>query len=65
MTTFRSVVKSAIGGGWGSENSKVGLESVAIIRGTDFKHVRSGRWEEIPRRYEPSNKPLAPTAQSR
>ena len=49
---FRSLVKHAIGGGWGKEKAEPGTTPVRIIRGTDFNNIHSGHVATVPRRYE-------------
>ncbi|MEU4161495.1 hypothetical protein [Actinoplanes sp. NPDC026670] len=49
---YRDLVLFARGGGWGIDRETDGHAPVAVIRGTDFAAVRSGRTESVPRRWE-------------
>jgi type I restriction enzyme S subunit len=49
---YRDLVLFARGGGWGVDREIDGHDRVAVIRGTDFAAVRSGRTETVPRRWE-------------
>jgi type I restriction enzyme S subunit len=49
---YRDLVLYARGGGWGTDREIDGHDPVAVIRGTDFAAVRSGRTETVPRRWE-------------
>ena len=53
---YRSVIRYAIGGGWGNETLKTGTGTVRIIRGTDFKNIHNGNLQGVPLRYETSRK---------
>jgi type I restriction enzyme S subunit len=49
---YRELVVHARGGGWGTDREIDGHDPVAVIRGTDFAAVRSGRTDAVPRRWE-------------
>ncbi|MFC4070618.1 restriction endonuclease subunit S [Actinoplanes subglobosus] len=49
---YRQIVVFARGGGWGTDRQVDGHDRVAVIRGTDFAAVRSGRTDAVPRRWE-------------
>ena len=53
---YRSVIRYAIGGGWGNETLETGTGTVRIIRGTDFKNIHNGNLQGVPLRYETSRK---------
>ena len=53
---YRSVIRYAIGGGWGKENPETGTVPVRIIRGTDFKNIHRGNLQAVPLRYETSRR---------
>ena len=53
---YRSLVRYAIGGGWGDESPKAGTVPVRVIRGTDFKNILNGDLPSVPLRYETSRR---------
>ena len=53
---YRSVIRYAIGGGWGNETLETGTGTVRIIRGTDFKNIHNRNLQGVPLRYETSRK---------
>ncbi len=53
---YRSVIRYAIGGGWGKENPETGTVPVRVIRGTDFKNIHRGNLQAVPLRYETSRR---------
>ena len=50
--SYRSAVAHAIGGGWGKGEHQADSIPVRVIRGTDFKNIRSGSFELVPLRFE-------------
>ena len=53
---FGEVVEFAIGGGWGQETKFPESVGVCVIRGTDFKRILAGDYENVPKRYEKGSK---------
>jgi len=53
---MRTLVKHAVGGGWGSDASSGSTEEVAVIRGADFPAVAVGDTSRVPVRWEEARK---------
>ena len=49
---FGEVIEFVIGGGWGQETRFPESAKVSVIRGTDFKRILDGDYENVPTRYE-------------
>jgi type I restriction enzyme S subunit len=49
---FSDIIESSLGGDWGGEEPRNDENKlVGIIRGTDFKDIRKGVFNELPKRY--------------
>ncbi len=55
-SSFRSLLASVIGGGWGNATPQSDSVQVRVIRGTDFRSIQAGDFSAVPSRHENKHK---------